>query len=220
METKYAQQKHELDDLKLRMNTGPTETGMEASDAYELHLARQAEIKELVKKIDNEYANYRNGTSDDKLIAFTRAKTIEVMLNKCHDEIWQRSTIDQRRDLRKQRAAADELLARMKNEQTATAAKHSGTAKPKLGLPTFDGDPMKYFGWVKQWNTYDEDTSIADTEKARLLEQCLTGKALESINDIPFSNDTYQNRKNRLEERYGSKPRVIALNKTGRIEKN
>lgn len=165
----------------------------------------------MIKDIDDEYANYQNGKSDEKLIAFTQAKTIENMLNKCQDEIWPRSTTAQRRDLRNRRAAADELLARMKSGQTATAAKHSSTAKPKLGLPAFDGDPMKYFGWIKQWNTYDEDTSITDTEKARLLEQCLTGKALQSISDIPFSNDTYQNRKNRLEERYGNKLRVIAL---------
>jgi hypothetical protein len=132
-------------------------------------------------------------------------------LNKSHDEIWQRSDINQRRELRKAKSAADELLARMKSNQSATTAKHSGTAEPKLGLPEFDGDPMRYLGWVKQWKTYDEDTSITDTEKARLLLQCITGKAKEAIQDIPFSNETYQNTKKKLEERYGSKPRAIAL---------
>jgi hypothetical protein len=132
-------------------------------------------------------------------------------LNKSHDEIWQRSDINQRRELRKAKSAADELLARMKSNQSATTAKHSGTAEPKLGLPEFDGDPMRYLGWVKQWKTYDEDTSITDTEKARLLLQCITGKAKEAIQDIPFSNETYRNTKKKLEKRYGSKPRAIAL---------
>lgn len=165
----------------------------------------------MVKGIDDEYQKYQNGNSDGKLIAFTRAKTIENTLDKYQDELWPGSSTDQRRGLRQQRTAADELLARMKSDQTATAAKHSGTSKTKLGLSTFDGDPMKYYGWIKQWTTYDEDRSIEETEKARLLEQCLTGKALESIADIPFSNNIYQNRKNRLEERYGNKNRVITL---------
>ncbi|EFX76117.1 hypothetical protein DAPPUDRAFT_107269 [Daphnia pulex] len=205
IETKYEKQRQQIQELKARVQTCTRETSMDASEAHNLHLARQAEITELIKEIDQEYTNYQNGNSDEKLIAFTRAKTIENILNKCTDEIWPHNTIAQRKDLRNQRAAADELLARMKSGQAATAAKHSGTAKPKLGLPAFDGDPMKYFGWIKQWNTYDEDTSIADTEKARLLEQCLTGKALDSIHDIPFSKDIYQNRKTRLEERYGNK---------------
>jgi hypothetical protein len=39
---------------------------------------------------------------------------------------------------------------------------------------------MKCFGWPKQWKSYDGDESISDTEKARLLLQCITGKAKEA----------------------------------------
>jgi hypothetical protein len=86
--------------------------------------------------------------------------------------------------------------------------KISGTAKPKLGLPKFDGDQMRYFSWLKQWQSYDGDESISDMEKARLLLQCITGKAKEAVQDLPFSDGSYKNILKRLEERYGSKSKT------------
>lgn len=80
--------------------------------------------------------------------------------------------------------------------------KISKTAKPKLGLPKFDGDQVRYFSWLKQRQSYDGDESISDMEK------CITGKAKEAVQDLPFSNGSYKNILKRLEERYGSKSKA------------
>jgi hypothetical protein len=78
--------------------------------------------------------------------------------------------------LRIGKVGANETMAKMKGKTPVATTKVSGTAKPKLWLPEFTGDQMKCFGWPKQWKSYDLDESISDTEKARLLLQCITAK--------------------------------------------
>lgn len=207
--TKLNQQKHEIRELKQVTSNDSCETdSAEAAEREAIKEASMREFYELAKDIESEYANFQDAEPQDKSIPLARAETIYSIMTQSHDEIRKTAALNDRRDIRIIKANANETLTKMKISQS-NSGKQSGTAKPKLGLPEFDGDALRYFGWVKQWKTYNQDPSLSETEKARLLIQCLKGRANEAI--LPFSDESYSNLKKRLEERYGSKPKAIAL---------
>jgi hypothetical protein len=173
-----------------------------------LHRTQRTEFDELIKEIETEYGNFLKGNNEVKVVALARAEILFNTLEKSHDELWKYGEIDERRDIRILKTEAGEKITKIKGKLPVTVTKISGTAKPKLGLPKFDGDQMRYFSWLKQWQSYDGDESISYMEKARLLLQCITGKAKEAVQDLPFSDGSYKNILKRLEERYGSKSKT------------
>ena len=64
---------------------------------------------------------------------------------------------------------------------------------PKLEIPTFNGDKLK---WTEFWDafetTIDKNDSLSGIEKLKYLNSKLTGETKNAISGIILSNDNYQ----------------------------
>uniref|UniRef100_A0A914UNU3 Peptidase aspartic putative domain-containing protein n=1 Tax=Plectus sambesii TaxID=2011161 RepID=A0A914UNU3_9BILA len=74
---------------------------------------------------------------------------------------------------------------------------------PKLELPTYDGDPLKWSGF---WDTFEATVNtqeISPIQKLNYLMSKLTGAAFEALDGITRSNDNYEIAVELLKERFG-----------------
>ena len=81
---------------------------------------------------------------------------------------------------------------------------------PKMTLPEFDGDPLK---WHSFWDRFESavhiNFNISDAEKMNYLKGFLKGNALRSIEGLVISNTNYITAVQILKERFGKKQLVI-----------
>ena len=83
-------------------------------------------------------------------------------------------------------------------------------SSPKVEYHRFDGDPLKYVTFIRNFETYLEKDNPDESRRLQLLIQHCTGKAREAIESCAnLSNDGYRVAKQTLRENFG-KPHVIA----------
>ena len=86
-----------------------------------------------------------------------------------------------------------------------------GFALPKPELPTFDGNPLEYWNFIKSFETNIERNATSESEKLMYLLQYTSGDARKTIKCCLVMDQSvgYQNAKKLLKERFGH-PFVIA----------
>ena len=81
---------------------------------------------------------------------------------------------------------------------------------PKLTLPTFEGDPLK---WQTFWDSFESavDTNdvLTDIQKLNYLRAHLEGEAARAVAGFPLTSANYQQSLDVLRERFGEQQRVI-----------
>ena len=81
---------------------------------------------------------------------------------------------------------------------------------PKLEIPTFNGDKLK---WSEFWDTFettiDRNDSLSGIEKLKYLNSKLTGEAKHAVSGIILSNDNHQVVVTLMKERFGEVQTVI-----------
>ena len=82
---------------------------------------------------------------------------------------------------------------------TSTRVKLKG-----VELPTFSGE-----AWNAAFTSVVDDTNMPVKEKMLRLQNCLRGKALETVRDLGYSDYAYEKAKEKLERKYGGKRRQI-----------
>lgn len=96
-------------------------------------------------------------------------------------------------------------------QQTRRQQNSSSMAKlPRLDMPTFNGDRMK---WAEFWDTFettiDKNDNLSDVEKLKYLNSKLLGEAKLAVSGIQLSNENYKVAVDLLKERFGDKQTVI-----------
>ncbi|XP_028407556.1 uncharacterized protein LOC114530174 [Dendronephthya gigantea] len=81
---------------------------------------------------------------------------------------------------------------------------------PKLTLPIFTGNPLK---WQTFWDTYKtaihNNISLGDIQKFTYLKAQLSGEAASSIEGLPLSESNYAQSIQILEERFGQPHKIV-----------
>ncbi len=94
---------------------------------------------------------------------------------------------------------------------SSEVAYRSGPKLPYLQIPKFAGDPLK---WTEFWElfaaTIDSSTNEAPVTKMSYLKSYLTGRALQTVEGIPVSNDNYEVLKKTLRDCF-SRPQEILI---------
>ena len=87
---------------------------------------------------------------------------------------------------------------------------HSSVNVPKLELPSFNGDKLK---WSEFWDTLeatvDQNSNLSNIEKLSYLNSKQVGEAKQAISGIYLSNENYEVTKTLLKERFGSSQSVV-----------
>ncbi|XP_066930926.1 uncharacterized protein [Clytia hemisphaerica] len=95
-----------------------------------------------------------------------------------------------------------------------TASVSSGTSVsrlPKIELPTFKGDPLKWQGFWDQFKiSIHENERINDIDRFNFLKKYLVGEALDSIKGLTLNSDNYKEAIEILCERYGNEQVLIS----------
>ena len=80
---------------------------------------------------------------------------------------------------------------------------------PKLELPTFKGDSLKWQGFWDQFEvTINNNETLNDIDRFSYLRRYLSGQALATISGLSLSKNNYTQAINLLKERYGN-PQVL-----------
>ena len=81
---------------------------------------------------------------------------------------------------------------------------------PKLEIPTFNGDKLK---WSEFWDTFettiDKNDCLSGIEKLKSLNSKLTGEAKHAVSGIILSDDNYQVAVTLMKERFRDVQTVI-----------
>uniref|UniRef100_A0A7M5WXV2 DUF1758 domain-containing protein n=1 Tax=Clytia hemisphaerica TaxID=252671 RepID=A0A7M5WXV2_9CNID len=95
-----------------------------------------------------------------------------------------------------------------------TASVSSGASVsrlPKIELPTFKGDPLKWQGFWDQFKiSIHENERINDIDRFNFLKKYLAGEALDSIKGLTLNSDNYKEAIEILCERYGNEQVLIS----------
>lgn len=82
---------------------------------------------------------------------------------------------------------------------------------PKIELPTFKGDPLKWQGFWDQFKTsIHENERINDIDRFNFLKRYLGGEALDSIKGLNLNSENYKEAIDILCERYGNEQVLIS----------
>ena len=82
---------------------------------------------------------------------------------------------------------------------------------PKIELPTFKGDPLKWQGFWDQFKiSIHENERINDIDRFNFLKKYLAGEALDSIKGLTLNSDNYKEAVEILCERYGNEQVLIS----------
>ena len=93
---------------------------------------------------------------------------------------------------------------------TSTNASHStGIRLPKLNLPVFDGDVLKWHEFFESFKASVDCKNISDVEKFTYLRQQLRNEALSTVGGLPLTAANDQNALQLLQNRYGNEKRRI-----------
>ena len=81
---------------------------------------------------------------------------------------------------------------------------------PKLTLPTFGGDPLK---WQTFWDSFDSavhsNNVLTNVQKLNYLRAHLEGEAARAIAGFPLTSVNYQQSLDLLKDRFGDQQRII-----------
>lgn len=95
-------------------------------------------------------------------------------------------------------------------QSTSSQVNSSSHRLPKLILPIFSGNPLK---WQTFWDTYKtaihNNASLSDVQKFTYLKAQLSGEAANSIEGLPLSESNYAQSIELLEERFGQPHKII-----------
>ena len=93
---------------------------------------------------------------------------------------------------------------------TVNSSHSSNHRLPKLTLPTFMGNPLK---WQTFWDTYKtaihDNVSLSDVQKFTYLKAQLSGEAANSIEGLPLTESNYEQSIKILEDRFGQPHKII-----------
>ena len=107
---------------------------------------------------------------------------------------------------------AETLQASNTDTERANSSASSFTRScrlPKLELPTFKGDVLKWRGFIEQFSsTVDADESLSEINKFIYLKRYLGGQALSYISGLSLSAANYKDAMTLLKGRYGN-PQVL-----------
>ena len=96
------------------------------------------------------------------------------------------------------------------SSHTVNSSNSSNHRLPKLTLPTFLGNPLK---WQTFWDTYKtaihDNVSLSDVQKFTYLKAQLSGEAANSIEGLPLTESNYQQSIKILEDRFGQPHKII-----------
>ena len=79
---------------------------------------------------------------------------------------------------------------------------------PKVKLDTFDGDPIKWSGWILMFQSIIDDAEISDNAKMQHLQIAVTGRAKDAIAGYGDIGELYAEGLQKVESRCG-KPHVV-----------
>ena len=96
------------------------------------------------------------------------------------------------------------------SSHTVNSSNSSNHRLPKLTLPTFLGNPLK---WQTFWGTYKtaihDNVSLSDVQKFTYLKAQLSGEAANFIEGLPLTEPNYQQSIKILEDRFGQPHKII-----------
>ncbi|XP_063635199.1 uncharacterized protein LOC134805946 [Cydia splendana] len=105
---------------------------------------------------------------------------------------------------------AEEWKVEMKSLMKGHSSVTQSTAKlPKLTLPTFKGDTLR---WAEFWDRYKSnvhDKDLPDSEKMAYLLGCLEGEALQAVEGLGITARNYDVTLGILKGRFGNQQKVI-----------
>ena len=85
---------------------------------------------------------------------------------------------------------------------------HSQVKLKGIQLRTFSGDDKTDFeAWNAAFTSVVDETNMPVKEKMLRLQNCLEGKALETVKDLGYSQYAYEKAKEKLQRKYGGKRR-------------
>ena len=121
------------------------------------------------------------------------------------------SASDFRDECRKQRLAAVRLLGVGDDDARSSTSSHSSTSPslPKLELPSFSGDVLKWMGFWDQFSAVVDQSDLPEVSKFVYLQSLLTDDAKMSVKGLSLSEGNYAIAKDILKSRYGRKERII-----------
>ena len=73
----------------------------------------------------------------------------------------------------------------------------------RVTIPTFSGDKRTYQSWEVAFMACIDKVPATAEYKLLQLQQCLTGEALKSIENLGYSAAAYEAAKDRLERKFG-----------------
>ena len=93
--------------------------------------------------------------------------------------------------------------------QSTRSISESHCKLPKLELPTFKGDALKWQGFWDQFEvTINNNETLNDIDRFSYLRRYISGQALAAISGLSLSKNNYTQAINLLQERY-SNPQVL-----------
>ena len=82
-----------------------------------------------------------------------------------------------------------------------------GMAKPQL--PKFSGDRARYFDWKSEFQVFIDDSDIPVKYKMKMLKDALSGRALDLVEGLGYSEAGYEMAFFKLDSRYGGEKRDV-----------
>ena len=90
---------------------------------------------------------------------------------------------------------------------------------PKLPLTIFNGYPRR---WNTFWDSFKssihDHSGLADIDKLKYLQKCLTGEAAETISGLPITNENYKEALELLHKRFGDEDVIITKHVNALVE--
>ena len=162
----------------------------------------QAKFLGLKNKLNEAYENL--GSIDEEIINLLDPENIEV------------DVLDSEKIVESFHELLAEITLKLNSVKISDSDKHSDVSSmnrncklPKLELPVFMGNPLKWQGFWDQFNVaINENNTLSDIDRFNYLKKYLAGQALATISGFTLSSDNYNEAINVLVERYGN-PQVL-----------
>ena len=101
-------------------------------------------------------------------------------------------------------------------EERSSAASQSGTTSskptvnlPRIDLPKFSGDVLKFTSFWQQFTACVDDCDYPTIAKFNYLMSCLKGEASTVIEGLPITAENYDAAKQMLKKRFGRKELIV-----------
>lgn len=164
--------------------------------------ADKTEIQDAVEEFDSRIA---------KLDDLQHEIELEVEETELDAEI--QSAADFREKSRIPRIFATKLLTSSEDNIDKLSSAHSSAnveAKlPKLELPQFNGDPLKWTSFWEQFEVVVHNSDMAEVTKFTYLRSLLKGDAKATVQGLSLSKEHYSVACDLLKSRFGRKERII-----------